>query len=241
MNGAWAVRLPRSQAQTAAALRLRAEVLVCPLDDVLWLRGPELSDDIDLALRKLPGAERFTLDADGTITPLGRRIPGGKIPAQPWQPLGSWIVPAPQPAALAGEVCRRASLRLVRATSEEPASLLVTSLGTWVDYATSAPLVRLRPLRFAVAQDGRVLVRGAPPPSIPGRRYVERGGIGIPCGFALWPAVDAESLRALFGTNASDLVLFDPQGGWERIDADAFVAATRASVRATAEAVQSHG
>src|SRR3954452_1496605 len=62
---AWAVLLPRASALAAGALRLRGDVRVREADDnsFIWLRGEKLTDELDLELRKLPGARRHTLDA----------------------------------------------------------------------------------------------------------------------------------------------------------------------------------
>jgi hypothetical protein len=233
----WAVRLPRDAAASAGSLRLRPGILAADAGDVLWLRGEQLTAPLELELRKLPGAERFELAPDGTLTPRGARIPTGTLPASmTWQPLATFLAVAPRPAALAGQLTRRAALRLVRTNCEERASVLVTTLPEWTAYAVTAPLIRLRPLRFAVAADGRALVRGTPLPPLAGRRYVEREGIAVPSGFTLEPALEAASIRALIEIAADALALFGEDGTWERIDADDFVRASRAGARATAGA-----
>lgn len=242
MNGGgspWAVRIPLPHAWSAGGLRLRAGVLACEMDGALWLRGEFLSDELELELRKLPGGERYNVSAapgGRTLTPRGARVPAGTLPAGPWAPLAEWLAPAAQPAALAGQVGQLASLRLQRTGREETASALVTSLAEWTGYACDAPVVRLRPLRFAACGDGRTLVHGTPLPPIAGRRYVERGGVAVPSGFVLAPALDPASLRALLGVGRGALALFDEDGSYERISADDFVAASRAAARATLDA-----
>jgi hypothetical protein len=241
VSGAWAVRITSDKALAAGALRLRPRVLVCASDDALWLRGGRLTEELELELRKLPGAQRFAVGEGGVLTPQGARIPRGRLPDAEWQPLSGWLTPAPQPPAFAGRADRRVALRLVRADHEQPATVLVTTLSEWSAYASKAPLVRLRRLRFAAAADGRVAVRGDPLPPVPGRRYVEHEGVAVPSGFKLSPEVDAATVRKLLGTEAEDLALFDEDGSWERIAATEFVAATRAAARATAPLVPSPG
>ena len=72
-----------------------------------------------------------------------------------------------------------------------------------------------------------------------GTRCVERDGVAVPAGFALSPAIDSASVRALLGTELGDLTLFAPAGTWDRITAGDFVAATRAAARATAAQARS--
>jgi hypothetical protein len=232
-DGAWAVWVPPDKAASAGALRLRPGVSVCALGDGVWLRGERLTQELELELRKLPAARRFSVGVDGTLTAEGARIPRGKVPGGDWQPLSAWLTPAPQPPALAGRTDQRVELRLVRTDNEEPATVLVTTLEEWAAYANDAPLVRLRRLRFATAADGRTAVRGEPLPPVPGRRYVEREGVAVPGGFRLSPDVGAATVRLLLGTEPEDLVLFQKDGSWERIAAGEFVSATRANMRAT--------
>lgn len=235
---AWAARLPREAAGAAAALRLRTDILVAEGGGHVWLRGQTLSPELELELRKLPGAERFDLDDAGGLTPRGAHVPTTSLPPElTWQKPDEFFRMTPQPVALAGEPPHRATLRVVRevAAREREANVLVASLQAWVQYASTAPIVRLRPLRFAASADGRVLVRGAPLPPLAGRRYVEREGVALPGGFAFSPAIDAASVRALLGTDPQSLALFHEDGTCERIDSDEFVPASRSAARATGE------
>src|SRR4051812_30727594 len=93
----WAVILPRDNALAVGALRLRSNVEVNARGHELWLRGPDLTDDLDRALRKLPGARRFSLTSDDRLTPPGARVPTGQLPKDGWRPLSAWLVPCPQP------------------------------------------------------------------------------------------------------------------------------------------------
>ena len=237
---AWAARLPRESAGTAAALRLRTDLLVADAADHLWLRGQTLAPELELELRKLSGAERFDLSDGGALTPRGSRVPTMSLPAElNWQKPDEYFRLTPQPAALAGEVSARVTLSVVRDPDlrEREANVLVASLRAWVQYASNAPIVRLRPLRFAASADGRVLLRGTPLPPLAGRRYVEQEGVALPSGFVFSPALDAAGVRALVCTDPQSLALFHEDGTYERIDAEEFVPASRAAARATGDAL----
>lgn len=235
LRGAWAVLLPSASALSAGSLRLRGDVQATQSGDDLWLRGPELSEELDLELRKLPGGRRFRVAADGRLTAVGARIPQGRLPDAGWQPLSDWLAPRPQPAALAGQAARRVGIRLVRADGEVPVAVLVTRADAWAAYATTAPAVRLRPLRVAAAEDGRVVLWGAPLPPIPGERYAERDGIAVPAGLMWSPPVDAAVLRDLLELQPGDLALFDADGSYEHVAAAEFTRASRSGARATAD------
>lgn len=231
----WAILLPSDSAPAVGTLRLRADVEVnARRRHELWVRGPELTDDLDLALRKLPGAQQFSVGTEGRLTPRGARVPTGRLPEDGWRPLSSWLVLAQQPAAFAAEVASRITLRLVRTDSERPANVLVTTLAEWVRYATTAPSIRLRQLRFAAAADDRALIWGTPLPPIHGRRYAEAEGLAIPAGFGWSPPVEPAVLRRLLGLENGDLALFAEDGSYELINSGQFARATRSAARATA-------
>src|SRR3712207_4533155 len=99
-SDAWAVLLPRGSALAAGALRLRPYVHVRDAPDGLWLRGPQMTEELDLELRKLPGGRRFRVAADGKLPSAGARVPTGELPGSGWQPLSAWLKPEPQRAAL---------------------------------------------------------------------------------------------------------------------------------------------
>jgi hypothetical protein len=236
---AWAVLLPRASALAAGALRLRGDVRVREEEEeLLWLRGEDLGEELDLELRKLPGARRHTVDGDGRFTEVGHRIPAGTLPSNGWKPLSTWLSPGPQPAALAGDVPQRVVLRVERTGVERPASVLLTSVEAWAAYARRAPAARLRPLTFAACADGRTIVRGAPLPPVPGRRYAEREGVAVPCGYAWSPPVEPAVVRQVLRLAAGDLALFAGDGTHERVDAAHFARATRAAARASLEALR---
>jgi hypothetical protein len=238
----WAVRLPLASAAAAAALRLRTGISAAEQGQWLWLRGEDLDDALDLELRKLPGAVRYLTGPAGTVTEIGRRLPGGELPDDVrWVPLSAWAEVKPQPAALGGEPPVRASLRLERVAVEQPATVLVTTAAAFAEYADSAPLIRLRPLRIAAASDGRAILRGEPLPPLPGRRYAEREGIAVPCGFGFSPALEPAVLRELLDTTPDDLALFHEDGSYERVAAASFARASRGTARATLAALAGRG
>lgn len=225
------MRLPEDESLAAGRLRLREGVEVCAAGDGVWLRGPQLEPALVRALRGLPGAVRFHVDAQGRLTPVGKRLPTARLPAGPWTPIASWLTPRAQTAHPGATEPPRARLAFVR-TGEpgEPAALLV-EMADWARWALDAPEVRLKPLKFAVSEHDQVLVMGAPLPPVRGTHLVSREGVLVPAGWGWTPPVDAAEVRALFGAATGDVLLFDLSGGAPLIEASAFVKATRSAVR----------
>jgi hypothetical protein len=98
----------------------------------------------------------------------------------------------------------------------------------------TAPLVRLEPLRFALASDGRVCVRGEPLPSLPGESWVLHGSIALPAGFGFPEVCTSSWLESLLSLPKDGIALWPPDGAAEVLPPSAFVPATRANVRSSA-------
>jgi hypothetical protein len=236
----WAAVISEEDAHQLAALRLMGDVEVLVEAGAVWLRGPDLTDALDLATRKLSGAKRFSVGEAGELTPLGARVPTHRLPEGRWTPLSQHVVAEAPVAALAGRAPRAVALRLVRSGVEQPANVLVTDLATWHAYATAAPRVRLAPLSFAADSQGRIVVRGQPLPPIASKLLVESCGVAVPCGYGWEPPVAAEVVRSALGLGEGDLAILDPGGTARIIRQDCFVAAGRSAVRLTAGEI-AHG
>ncbi len=170
-----------------------------------------------------------------SFSPWPAGFPKNRLPGGPWVSLPKWLALELPPAGLAGRSEQRTPMVLVRSSRPETASVLLTSIDRWEAYAIQAPQVRLDRWQFAVAEDGRVVVRGEPLPPLPGERWVDREGIAVPAGWRWSPPVEAAIVRAVFGLEPGDLALWQTDGTWQRIRAADFMPASRAAVRATAE------
>lgn len=235
MSERWAARLDCADARAVGPLRLRPGLEVLEQEGALWLRGEGTDDALDLALRKIPGAERFEVLPDGVLRPIGRRVPRGRLPDGAWVPLRGWLVLEPQTGALAATTDAPAELRVVRSAATAEANVLLLPLAAWADWVLQAPEVRLRPLDFAADRQGRTVVRGTPLPSLAGERWVERSGVAVPCGYEWVPALEAPALRAWLRLESGDLALLGRDGAVDVVPAASFVRARRTAVRATVE------
>lgn len=233
MTPTWAATLPRASASTIGDLRLVPGVEVCEDGDRIWLRGGPAGGDLDRRLARIPCDLRLLLTGDGLMVRVDERTPCGRLPVGPWVPIASFLQVRCAPPALGGLAPAKVPLRLVRAEAWEEPGVLVTPGATWLRYAAGAPAVRLDRWTFAVSEDGRALIRGAPLPPIPGVRSVEHDGIAVPCGLAIAPPVPPDVLRHVLGLAPGDLALFDETGAWERVPARGFVRASRSAVRAS--------
>jgi MoxR-vWA-beta-propeller ternary system domain bpX2 len=230
----WVVRLPRGAASAVAAtLRLRAGITGCFIDEELWVRGEALDEMLDRALLQLAPLARYAVSNDGDLVRAGNLLPEHRMPEARWVPLPLLLHADRPTAALPAGPPSRVAVTIVRGGEQRPAAMLRVALSSWAAYAESAPAARLARLRFAATID-QVLIAGDPLPPLAGTRLWESGGIVVPCGFALWPAVDAATLRRALALGDGDLALFNEDGTWELVPAGAFVPARRSAVRLTA-------
>jgi hypothetical protein len=231
----WALELAPEDAASLRALRLEPGVEVHVGGGRLWLRGPR-REGLAARLLTLPARRRYQIDGE-RLLPLGARLAVGAPPPGPWVALDTWLAVEVGELALSAERPPSVVLRVVPAPPRAAASptLLCTSAPRWRRWASTASAVRLARLRFAVARDGRVLVRGDPLPPLPGDRWLEAGGVAVPCGYAWDPPVDASTCAVALGLLPGDLALLHPDGDHERLDASAFVVATRAAALASTQ------
>lgn len=210
-----------------------------PATGRLWLRTGPSSEPLPPALRQLPAEAVYTLDAAGRLFQPGRLTPTATLPALAWQPVRE-LLPVELPtAALPAQGAPRYRPRLVPSAQAEPGAALLTSLAEWLRYAETAPEIRLVGLRFAAAADGRVLVLGTPLPPLPGQEYwvapgAAPAGLLLPAGHALEAPLLAPLLAQQLVPAQDALLLFAPDGGWERVPTAHLLPATRAAVRRTA-------
>jgi hypothetical protein len=228
MTPGWAIQLPRNGITAALPLRLDPGVEAVDTGPDLWIRGSGAPDEsLTLALRLIPDAIRFTVDACGRLTPDAHRLPVGPIPDGKWIPFASLAILRLPPAALPAEVEHRADVSLIPATREAEIEALLAPLDHWTTWSATAPKVRLDRLRFAVRRDKTALILGRPLPPIPGVGLSNHDGLLIPAGLAWHPPVDAATLRRAIGLPQNQSALFDPDGTHERIAGEMFVLAHR--------------
>lgn len=231
----WAIRMPRDSVPALALLRLLPAIEGALVGEEIWLRGDALRDDDEGLLRAVPGAERFEVNDEAELIPLGGRVPTGYLPGVAWQPLSEFARPALPLAPLASSTPALEPLVLAVDDVERPIAALLTSLASWAAYADCAPLVRLSRLSFLASSDNRVLIVGTPLPPLAGVRYWEAEGCYVAAGFHWQPAIDPLLVRRALRLDDNELAIWHADGSWERASRDDLVLARRGAVRATAE------
>ena len=247
MSDAWAASLPLRVGRTCAGLRLRKDVRVAADGVDLWLRGDSLDDELAGELRKIPGLHRFRLEED-RLVPVGRTVPIARLPELEWAAIDAFFRPELPRTRMPAAAPPPGAVRITRSRDERQAAALIVDFQVFHAWAELAPEARLRGLSFALARDGRTFVRGATLPPLPGEAYWIEDSIACPCGFAWEPRVGAPVIKRIVQRDAEasasgedGVLLFDALGGWQFIPVLSFVNANRASVRATAAALDGAG
>ncbi|HVX12582.1 MAG TPA: hypothetical protein VHC22_15480 [Pirellulales bacterium] len=234
MKGTTIVRIGREHVRHVARLRGIAGLEAAEAGDTVWLRSSANDESLNQLLAGL-GGERFELLDGERLVPWQARVPTERLPPLRWTSIAKWATIALPIAALPGRLVPRQPLRVVRGGAERPSAALLTVWRCWFDYATTAPEIRLRPLAFALAEDGRVLIRGTPLPPLSGQPYAVDRGVAVPCGWSLSPALESAIVCEVLGLAEGDIALFATDGTFERIAGEHFVRASRSAVRASGE------
>jgi hypothetical protein len=201
--------------------------------ELIWLRGIAAGAPIDLRIRQLPGLHTYRLDEEHNLFPPGALTPVSKLKVLQWQPLSEFIKVELPVSGMPGKIVQQHSIRLVPSEKMETGMALLTDIHTWKMYAEDAPFVRLQQLEFAVSENDRVLIIGLPLPPIPGKEYIIRDTIVLPCGYDFDPPVIASLLIAQLNPGGDAWLLFNTDGSWQLIAKDCLVPATRSAVRLT--------
>lgn len=199
----------------------------------LWVRGLPATSELALVLRQLPAVASYSLNAQNQLFPVSSLTPTGLLPAVRWQPIQDFIPLEIPVAALPGQLPALHRWQLVPATHAPAGSALLTTLPAWKAYADTAPEIRLQQLRFAVSAGNQVLVLGTPLPAMPGQELWQRENLLLPAGLDFETPLLASLLARKLNPHHDALLLFAPNGAWERVEKRFLLPASRSAVRLT--------
>ncbi len=225
--------LAEADVELLGELRCFPQLVVALQGNRLWLRGiPVGGEDQHLFLR-LPATERYLLGVDDLLFLPGSVTPIAYLPSLHWKPIGDFIVPELPVAAYGGSFSETIEAKLVSSSMEQKAIGMFCSLSDLQAWVDAAPEVRIKALKFAAEEDGEVLVMGEPLPTIPGRALWECEGLLLPAGYKLEYAMFARTIRQQLDPEGMDWLVFQADGGWERVPKANLIPATRSGIRQT--------
>ncbi|TWV98035.1 hypothetical protein [Chitinophaga pinensis] len=224
--------LPLTQLETLGNIRTWPDLQVALSGDDIWVRGIP-AESTDIRLRKLPVKHTYLADFEGRLFLPGRQTPHDTLKRMTWEALTSFLTVELPVSALPGKTRQTFTIQLTPAPQTTEPAAVITNLAHWKAYADNAPLIRLQQLSFAVCESEEVLVIGAPVPSLPGKAYVVRNNLLLPAGYDFDPSMAGAFIIEQFAADKDAMILFHPDGQWERIPMNCFVMATRSAIRLT--------
>jgi hypothetical protein len=225
--------LAKKDKDALGAVRCHPDVRAATDGNFIWVRGFPVSENIDLKIRQLPALHTFYLGEDDQLFPPGALTPVQKLKRLPWISLQAFVPIEIPVAAYPGRLQTKHTIRLIPSENSHEGSALLTDLAEWRKYAETAPLSRLKRLKFAVSDENKVVILGKPIAPIPGKELWMRDGILLPCGFDFEiPVISAFVSKKLNPDNDSVLV-FEKDNHWEKIPLNYFIEGKRSAVRMT--------
>lgn len=214
------------------AVRCLPGLQVAAGENGIWIKCGGVPAAYHTQLLQLPAQKTYVMDDAGRLFYEGASTPVDVLKGVSWQPINQFIPVEVPVAAMPATLKKQALLKIVPSGNEREADAILTTLATWKQFAVEAPLARLQPLKFAVAEDGAVFVWGRPLPAIPGKPLWLQHNLAIPCGFDVeWPLL-APSIAEKMGAK-KHVILFKEDSTYETIAHEFFVPATRSAVRMT--------
>jgi hypothetical protein len=201
--------------------------------DHIWLRGISSLDGMDTRLKQLPVKNTFLTNEKKHLFLPGALTPVDVLKELQWLPLVEFIKVEPPVAAFPGKTGEKVSVRLVQSGKERKGNALLTSLKAWKQYAETAAESRLQSVTFAVSGKDEVMVRGCPLPPLPGKEYWEAEDLLIPAGYDFELSMMSAFISKKLNENRNLLIVFDTEGGWQKIEKEYFVAGKRSAIRST--------
>lgn len=204
-------------------------------EDLLWLKFELEAGVIPLAVEQLPAKARYWVDEEGRLFPMQGLTPVAKIPALDWSPIATFIPLELPIAALPAEVTERVSIRLIRSKEVKKANFLLLPWKRWKEYALAASNIRLKPLTFAVSEQGEAVVHGKPLPPLPGQLFWQTEQVLLPAGWDFEYPIIAEILANTHTRKKNTLLLYQAEKLEELPAQEGFIQASRSAIRKTEE------
>jgi hypothetical protein len=232
--------LAMSDFESLGTVRTVDGILASTFEGKIWLRGIPLLEKADKRVRQLPAEKTYLMNEEQLLFPVGGATPEGKLPETNWKSIAEFVSVENPVSAMPGLIkgqseSYRVPFKLNRSELSKEGEALYINLEEWKAFADSTPLHRLQALKFAVSDQGEVLVMGTPLPAIPGKEYWMRDMMLIPGGYDLeYPALSAQISERLNPLKDAVIVLHE-DGNWEKIGWDDFVSASRSAIRLTRE------
>ncbi|GAA3936255.1 hypothetical protein GO495_14090 [Chitinophaga oryziterrae] len=227
--------LSTAHAAALGSVRTFPGLLAARSGEEIWVRGIPAGKP-DKKISVLPVMHTYFMDEQERLFAPAAQTPVAMLPALEWIPLLSFIKVTLPVSALPGVLEAPQRVKLVRRNGNViiPGNdALLTSLEIWDTYVSTAPLVRLQHLYFAVSENREALIIGTPIMPLPGKTYILGDNILLPAGYDFDPPAITSLVTTTLNPLHDGILLFHENGHWEKIKFDCFVPATRSAVRLT--------
>lgn len=246
------VRITRDHSPAWVGDLLDLEFMFAEDGDSFWLKFDSQIEACQIAAQRVPG-EHFYVYGSSWLVRLGETIASRPVPALNWISINSAIELRLPAAIYAGRMQAVAPVtwRLERSSNERPASAALFSAQDLAQWASIAPAVRLKPLRFSFVSHASqpsdpdplersfFFVVGTPLPTIPCQFFCRYERVFIPAGFEWVPKLNTTMVQKSFGLTGNQWLIWLDSTEWTIIGDEMLVPMTRADVRTSLESVRS--
>jgi len=226
-------KLNKADLNSLGTVRCISGLQVAEEENSIWLRGINETLNNDTRLKQLPIKNTFIVDENNMLFIPGRLTPIDQLKEMEWHSISSFIKVELPVSVLPGKPGEQITIKIISSDSVKEGAALLTSLSDWKNFSETASASRLNRLRFAVSDKEEVMIMGNPLPPLPGMEYWITNDILLPAGFDFEIPLTATFIRERLNKKGDAILVFDVEGGMERIEKTYFVPAKRSAVRLT--------
>lgn len=201
-------------------------------EDTCFVRLP-ISESVEQIIQSLPCLKSWSLQENSQLIPTGKTLPEEILPPLSWLPLHTLLPAVPVSPKENEPFFGHLSFSLLADTEIREPSGLILAFSHFKRWVETAPAVRLSPLRFALSEQGQVIILGQPLPPLNGLSLYLKDQILLPSGSTLPKYILPEDLA----NTPNEILYIENDGTFHRISNELFVDVSRAAVRLTSRSL----
>ncbi|MFN8672363.1 MAG: hypothetical protein U0457_09855 [Candidatus Sericytochromatia bacterium] len=207
------------------------EIEVAEDNNLIWVKIPELTEELDLIIKKIPLEHKYYFDEKNRLFEFDKITPIEVLKKLNWESIYDFLdISFSLTDTKIEKIEPNYKVELIVSSAYQKGSALLVDLKDLKNYVETSSNIRFKHLIFA-SNNIQSIVIGEPLPAIKGKEYCLKNNLLIPSGYSfelelLYPLI-AKKLNAK--NNA--YILFYEDNTYEKILIENFIPVSRSAIR----------